>query len=213
MATLGLPGVQKVNGAAYPGVWVEKQVTFIKISFSSDISALPAASLKLLGTATAVGAGTVADGTFAVVESVLVQALKTLELDATVLGISAYNKTSFSVDVMLGFAEGWIGDAAGDGLVQGFPSATTGGLVGAANAIVTTAATAAPFNTAVGQIVSVAPASPITFGLQFAYLDGSMPVANVGNGALELIADGNGPGSAAAPMGAPGSYPVDPFTA
>ena len=208
MATLGLPGVQKVNGAAYPGIWVEKQVTFIKITFSGDISAIPAADLTLLGTSTPVAAGAVADGTFAVVNSVLVQALQTLELDATVLGVSAYNVANKSVDVMLGYAEGWIGDAAGDGLVQGFPSATTGGTVQAANAIVTTASA----NAAVGDIVSVVPAT-FTFGLQFAYMDGNMTVATVTNHALELWTDGNGPGSAAAPMGAPGSYPVDPYTA
>ena len=69
----------KVNGAAYPGVWVERKVAFVKITFSTDISALAAADLFELGTTTAVSAGTVADATFGVVESVLVQALKTLK--------------------------------------------------------------------------------------------------------------------------------------
>ena len=208
MATLGLPGVQKINGAAYPGVWVEKQVTFVKITFSGNIAAIPATDLTVLGTSTPAGAGTVADGTFGVVNSVLVQALQVLEQNGTVLAVSAYNTTSHSVDVMLGYADAWVGDAAGDGLITAI--ATTGYTVQAANAIVTTAG-ASPTNT-LGAIVSVVPAT-FTFGLQFVYMDGGMTVATVGNGGLELWTDGNGPGSSAAPMGATGSYPVDPYTA
>ena len=82
---------QKVNGAAYPGIWVEKQVTFVKLTFSGDISSVPAANLYELGTATPVSSGTVADSSFGVVESALVQALKTLETKSTVLGISQHN--------------------------------------------------------------------------------------------------------------------------
>ena len=43
---------QKVNGAAYSGIWVEKQVTFVKLTFNIDISAVAAANLFVLGTAT-----------------------------------------------------------------------------------------------------------------------------------------------------------------
>ena len=80
----------KINGAAYKGVWVERKVAFVKVTFDKDIRALAAADLVVLGTATPAGAGTVADSSFAVVESVLVQFLKTLETRATVLGISSW---------------------------------------------------------------------------------------------------------------------------
>ena len=109
------PGVKKVNGAAYPGIWVEKQVIFVKIIFNSDISAIPASSLIELGSylgpyssgyssgyyppGVPVSAGVVADGTFGVVESVLVQALKVIELSATVLGISQYMQTGGSAAI------------------------------------------------------------------------------------------------------------------
>src|SRR5271165_3444988 len=90
-------GVQKINGAAYPGIWVEKQVVFIKVLFSTDISSLPAASLFELGTTTPVSAGTVADSSFGVVESVLVQALEQVETDATILAISNFAQTGPTV--------------------------------------------------------------------------------------------------------------------
>jgi hypothetical protein len=35
---------QKINGAAYAGVWVEKQVSFVKMTFSAPLTAIPAAS-------------------------------------------------------------------------------------------------------------------------------------------------------------------------
>lgn len=92
---------QKVNGAAYTGIWVEKQVSFVKLVFSKDISALLAADLFVLGTATAAGANTVADSSFGVVESVLVQALKTLETKSTVLGISRYLQITPTVVVTM----------------------------------------------------------------------------------------------------------------
>jgi hypothetical protein len=90
-------GVQKINGAAYPGIWVEKQVVFVKVVFGSDVSSLPAASLFELGTTTPVSAGTWADSSFGVVESVLVQALEQVETDATILGISQFVQTSPTV--------------------------------------------------------------------------------------------------------------------
>ncbi len=93
--------VTKVNGAAYPGIWVEKKVAFVKVTFSKDINALLAADLRVLGTNTAVGANTVASSVFGVVESAVVQALKDVEQKATVLAVSRYNATDFSIDVIV----------------------------------------------------------------------------------------------------------------
>ena len=189
----------KVNGAAYPGVWVERKVAFVKLTFSADISALPAADLLVLGTSTAAGAGTVADSSFAVVESVLVQALKTLETKATVLAISAYNTSSFSVDVMLGNAEGWFSDAFGI-IASGLP-------LPYGQAVVTTAG-AAPTNV-VGALVSINPAAGLTYSMEFVTMDGSMPVGTLANGAL---AYGPGATSGATPTNSPtgtyGYYPA-----
>lgn len=187
----------KVNGAAYPGVWVERKVAFVKLTFSKDIAALADADLTVLGTSTAAGAGTVADATFAVVESALVQALKSLETKSTVLAVSNYDAATFSVDVMLGHAEGWFSDAAGV-IATGLP------VVGA-QAVVTTAG-AAPTDV-VGALVSVAPAA-VTFGMSFATMDGTMAVATLANGALSV-----GPGAtsgatpANSPTGTAGYYP------
>lgn len=189
----------KVNGAAYPGIWVEKQVTFVKLIFSADISALPAADLLVLGTTTAAGTGTVADSTFAVVESALVQAIKTLETKATVLGISKYNAGTTSVDVMLGFAEGWFSD------VNGIITPTALPVINA-QAIVTTAG-AAPTAT-VGALVSVLNTG-VTFTMEFVAFNGTMPVATFANGDLDL-----GPGATSgatptnSPTGTPGYYPT-----
>ena len=188
----------KVNGAAYAGVWVERKVAFVKLTFNKDISALAAADLLVLGTSTAAGAGTVADSTFAVVESSIVQALKTLQTKSTVLAVSKYNASTFSIDVMLGFAEGWFSDSAG--LIASAQPVTN------AQAVVTTAG-AAPTNV-LGALVSVG-ASAVTFNMQFATLDGSMTVGTLANGALAL-----GPGSTSgatptnSPTGTAGYYPV-----
>lgn len=188
----------KVNGAAYPGVWVEKKVAFVKLTFSKDISALAAADLKVLGTSTPAGAGTVADSSFGVVESAIVQALKTLETKATVLAVSKYDATAFSVDVMLGNAEGWFSDAAGL-IAAALP-------VLGAQAVVTTAG-AAPTNV-VGALVSVDNAA-VTFDMEFATFNGTMPVGTLANGALAL-----GPGATSgatptnSPTGTPGYYPA-----
>lgn len=196
----------KVNGAAYPGIWVEKQVTFVKLTFNTDISAIVAANLYELGTTTPVSAGTIADSTFAVVESAMVQALKALETKATVLGISKYNVGTTSVDVMLGFAEGWFSDNAGI-IVANSP----GLAVTNAQAVITTAGSAAA--DAVGVLVSVNPTA-VTFGMEFVAFNGTMPVATAANGDLEI-----GPGATSgatptnSPTGTPGYYPVDPYTA
>lgn len=188
----------KVNGAAYPGVWVERKVAFVKLTFSKDISALAAADLRVLGTTTAAGAGTVADSTFGVVESVVVQALKTLETKATVLAVSKYDDSAFSIDVMLGNAEGWFSDA--DGLIaSGLPVIN-------AQAVVTTPG-AAPTNVA-GALVSVGN-SAVTFDMEFATMDGTMTVGTLANGALAL-GPGATPGSdpTNSPTGQPGYYPA-----
>ena len=188
----------KVNGAAYNGVWFEKKVAFVKLTFNKDIAALAAADLLVLGTATPAGAGTVASSVFGVVESAMVQALKTLETKATVLAISKYDAATFSVDAILGNAEGWFSDAAGL-IAAGLP-------VLGAQAVVTVAG-AAPTNV-VGALVSVG-AAAVTFSMEFVYMDGTMPVGTLANGALAL-----GPGATSgatptnSPTGTPGYYPA-----
>lgn len=188
----------KVNGAAYPGVWVERKVAFVKMVFSKDVSALAAADLLVLGTTTAAGAGTVASSVFGVVESAVVQALKTLETKATVLAVSNYDATAFSIDVMLGNAEGWFSDVNGI-IATALPVLN-------AQAVVTTAG-AAPTAT-VGALVSVGPAA-VTFDLEFATFDGKMSVGTFANGALAF---GPGASSGATPTnsatGTPGYYPA-----
>jgi hypothetical protein len=189
---------QKVNGAAYPGIWVEKQVTFVKLTFNTNISALPVADLFRLGTETPVSTGTVADSVFDVVESALVQALKALQTKATVLGISKYDATAKTVDVMLGHAEGWFSNNLGV-IATSLP-------VTAAQAKITTAGSAP--EDAVGVLVSVDPTA-VTFNMTFATLDGKMAVATEANGGLAI-----GPGATSgatptnSPTGTPGYYPV-----
>ena len=183
---------QKINGAAYPGLWFERKVAFIKLTFSSDISAIPAAHLFELGTTTAVSSGAVGDSTFGVVESAIVQALKTLETGATVLGISQYNTTTFSVDVVLGHAEAWFSDATGAIPVAGatFPVIN-------AQANLTTAGSAAV--DVIGTLVSVDPTF-VTYTMEFVYMDGSMVVATAANNGIVL---GNGATSGATPVASP----------
>ena len=189
----------KVNGAAYPGVWVERKVAFVKITFSTDISALAAADLFELGTTTAVSAGTVADATFGVVESVLVQALKTLETQATVLAVSKYHAASSSIDVMLGNAEGWFSDV--NGVIA------TGLTFGAAQAVITTAGSAAA--DAVGALVSVNPES-VKFGINFAAFNGTLDLGTAANGTLALgIGATSGATPVASTTGTAGYYPVE----
>lgn len=190
---------QKVNGAAYPGVWVERKVAFVKLTFDQDIRAIPAADLVVLGTATPAGAGTVADSSFAVVESVLVQALKTLETRATVLGIST-SVDGLVYDVMLGNAEGWFAPLT-DGIIIPALTPITG-----AQAKVTTAG-AAPTNV-LGATVGVVDGA-VTFEMRYAAWDGTMPNGTGANGTLV-----SGPGATSgatptnSPTGTPGWYPV-----
>jgi hypothetical protein len=188
----------KVNGAAYTGIWVERKVVFVKLTFSKDISALAAADLRVLGTATSAGANTVADATFGVVESALVQALKVVDQKATILGVSKYHVSSKSVDVMLGHAEGWFSNNVGV-VATDLP-------ISNAQAVVTTAGDA-PTNV-VGALVSVA-ANAVTVGVSFAAFNGAMAVATAEAGDL---ATGPGATSGATPTNSPtgtaGFYPV-----
>ncbi len=192
--------VTKVNGAAYPGVWVERNVSFVKLTFTKDLRALAAADLVVLGTATAVGASTVADSSFAVVESVLVKALKALEVKAVILGISS-TAAGTVYDVMLGHAEGWFSDI--NGLIVPLLTPVTG-----AQAKVTTIASAAPFN-ALGDIVGVSDTA-VTYKLEFARFE-ALPVAN-GTTPAGGLALGPGSTSGAVPAGSatgtPGYYPI-----
>jgi hypothetical protein len=136
---------------------------------------------------------------FGVVESAMVQALKILETKATVLAISAYNATSFSVDVMLGNAEGWFAPTTSGVIAAAIP-------VGASQAVVTVAG-AAPTAT-VGALVSVLPAA-LTFDMSYSYLDGSMPAATGANGALVLgIGATSGATPTNSPTGTAGWYPT-----
>lgn len=187
----------KVNGAVYPGVWVERKVAFVKIIFPTDITTLNANNLTELGTTTPVSTGTVGTSTFGIVESYLVGALKILETRATVLAISAYNATTFSVDVMLGNAEGWFAPLA-DGVIG------TNYVVSNTEAVITVAGSA-PADS-VGTLVTVVPGY-VSFS--FSYMDGNMAIATLANGALV-----SGPGSTSgafptnSPTGTPGFYPV-----
>lgn len=189
----------KVNGAAYAGIWVEKQVAFVKMTFDQDIRAIPATDLVVLGTATPAGLGTVADSEFGVVESVIVQALKTVAATATILAVSR-SSNGLTYDVMLGYAEGWFSDV--NGLITAAPLAITG-----AQAVVTTAG-AAPTNV-LGALVGVVDGA-VTVSLSFSYMNGAMAAATLANGGLTL-----GPGSTSgatptnSPTGTAGYYPAN----
>lgn len=187
----------KINGAAYPGVWVEKKTAFAKITFSKDIKALVQGDLYLLGTTTPPSATTVADSTFGVVESAIVAALKLMETKATVLAVSAYDASAYSIDVLLGNAEGWFSNNVG--LI------VTGQAVPAAQAVVTTGGVTP--TTTLGSLVTVRPAA-VTFKMEFASFDGKMTVATLANAGLVAVADGATPGTAADPMGQAGYYPA-----
>ena len=189
----------KVNGAAYAGIWVEKQVTFVKMTFSKDIRAVVAADLVVLGTATPAGVGTVADSEYGVVESVLVQALKTLAIPSTILAISR-TTNGLTYDVMLGHAAGWFSNNVG--LITAAPLPITG-----AQAVVTVAG-AAPTNV-LGAVVGVTDVA-VTVSFSFSYMDGAMAAATLANGGLAF-----GPGATSgatptnSPTGTPGYYPFN----
>lgn len=190
----------KINGAAYPGVWVERKVAFVKITFNQDLLALDENDTYLLGTTTAPSATTVAASVFGVVESAVVQALKVLETKATVLAVSSYDATNFSIDEMLGNAEGWFSDA--NGVIATTLPVTN------AQAIVTTGGVTP--TTTVGDLLTVRP-SAVTFDLEFAKFDGNMTIGTLANGALAIgpgATPGNMPSPGNTPTGAPGYYPA-----
>jgi len=199
----------KVHGAAYAGIWVEKQVTFVKMTFSKNIKALTDADLHVLGSPLVpAGAGTIANSEFAVVESVMVSALKTLATRSTILAIST-SATGLTYDVMLGHAASWF--SAGDS--TGAPDALTGLITPApipvvgAQAVVTTAG-AAPTDV-VGALVGVDDGA-VTVSFSFAHMDGTMPAATSVNGGLVFgpgSTPGNMPSPGNTPTGAPGWYP------
>jgi hypothetical protein len=178
----------KVNGAAYPGVWVERKVSFVKLTFNVDVAAIAEASLTVLGTATPVVGGGTGASTFGVVESAVVQALKTLETKATVLAVSKYDAASKSIDVMLGNSEGWFSDAAG--------------VIATALPVLGAQAVQAS-----GALVGVA-AAAVTFDMHFATLDGTMAIGTLANGALSLgVGATSGATPTNSPTGTAGYYP------
>jgi len=201
---------QKVHGAAYAGIWVEKQVTFVKLTFSKDIRVLPAADLVVLGTVTPAGVGTVANSEFAVVESAMVSALKTLATRSTILAIST-TVDGIHYDVMLGHAASWFsaGNAAGagdaaTGLITPAPVPVIG-----AQAKVTTPG-AAPTDV-LGATVGVLDTA-VTVSFSFSHMDGTMPAATSGNGGLVFgpgSTPGNAPSPGNTPTGTPGWYPIN----
>ena len=199
----------KVNGAAYAGIWVEKQVTFVKLTFDQDIRAIPAADLRVLGTTTVLDTG-VGDSSFAVVESVLVSALKTLATRSTILAIST-TTNGLTYDVMLGHAASWF--SAGD--AAGLPDAVTGLITPAPIPVigaqaVLTVANATPV-LPIGSVVSVADGA-VTVSFSFAHMNGTMAAATSANGGL-VYGPGSTPGNIPAPgntpTGTPGWYPVN----
>ena len=85
----------KVHGSAYPGIFCEKQVTFVTVTFAASVAVVTQYS------------------GFDVVESCVVQALKALATRATILGISQLSASGLEFQVMLGYAEGHFSDNVG----------------------------------------------------------------------------------------------------
>ena len=202
----------KVHGAAYAGIWVEKQVTFVKLTFDQDIRAIPAADLRVLGgdplvpLATAVG-----KSEFAVVESVMVSALKTLATRSTILAIST-TTNGLTYDVMLGHAASWFSAGAADGSGDAFTGLITPTPVPVigAQAVLTTAATG-PVVLPIGSVVAVADGA-VTVSFSFSHMNGTMPAATSANGGLTFgpgSTPGNAPSPGNTPTGTPGWYPIN----
>ena len=186
---------QKINGAIFPGVWVEKHVAFIKVTFNTDVAALAPAALTLMDGVTPVDSAVTADSTFGVVESAIAQAVKMIETKAVVLGVTRYNAATSSFDAIVGVSEGWFSDA--------------NGLIAAAMPVVTANAKAlsAGGTVAVGDLVKVAPGS-VTFGMSFAAFR-DLPAATAAAGDLALGVGGtSGATPTNSPTGTAGYYPV-----
>jgi hypothetical protein len=207
----------RVNGAIWPGIWVERNTGFLKVTFSADISALSNSSLSILqpwpadNPTGATAAGTFATSVFGVTDSAISHAIREIETKATVLGISTYDKATFSVDVFVGHAEGWFAPLD-DGVVELPPPDPIIQLKGA-KAVVTTAGTAGAGTTVVpvGGIVTVDHGSypAIQYTIRYVPFDGRFPLAAVAPGQLAL---GPGGTSGATPPGSstgtPGYYPA-----
>ena len=204
---------QKVHGAAYAGIWVEKQVTFVKLVFNKDIRALPNADLHVLGDPATPLVGAVGKSEFAVVESAMVSALKTLATRSTILAIST-TTDGIHYDVMLGHAASWFsaGNAAGvgdasTGLITPAPVSIVG-----AQAVLTTGSSAPVLP--IGAVVGVDDGA-VTFEMFFSHMDGMMAVATspagVGTGLVfgPGSTPGNMPSPGNTPTGEPGWYPVN----
>lgn len=87
--------VAKVNGGIESGVWVERDVQFVTLTFSADITT----------------------SAFDIPNSVLDNAVqKLVENKATVLAVSELYSTGTKIDIMLGHAQGWTA-AANDGVI------------------------------------------------------------------------------------------------
>jgi len=202
---------ERVNGASYPGIWVERNTGFLKVTFSLNIKAITSADLSVYPGGGATAAGTIADSTFGVNESAISYALRDIETRATVLGVSTYNAATFSVDVLVGHAEGWFATAT-DGIVIPAGVAPAIQLKGA-KAVVTTAGTPGAGYVPVGGIVTVdfGSAPGITYTVRYVAFDGTMPLP-VAPGQLVL-----GPGGTSgavppnSPTGTPGYYPAGSY--
>ena len=163
----------KVHGAAYPGMWVERNTAFIKITFSTAVNA------------------TLTYSAFGVVESAVVQALKTVALKATILGVTDLDSTGTMLTVFVGHAEGWFAPLT-DGVI-----ATAVPVTGAAE----------------NRTVPTAPVPAVytgTYNVNYAKWDGNMPLGTGGIGGNGAIANGPGATSGAypatSPTGTPGYY-------
>jgi len=206
---------ERVNGATYPGIWVERNTAFVKAVFSLNIKAITAANLSILppfpsdNPTGAVAAGTIADSTFGVNEGAISAAIRELETRATVLGVSTYDATAFSIDLLLGHAEGWFAPL-NNGVIISPPASPIIQLKGA-KAVVTTAGTPGAGTTVVpvGGIVTVDFGSypGITYTVTYVPFDGRMPLAAVAPGQLVLGPGGtSGATPAGSPTGTPGYY-------
>lgn len=82
--------MKKVNGGIEKGVWVERDVTFVTLTFSGDVS----------------------ESAFGIPNSCLDNAIQKLaEQRATVLAVSELYEGGTKVDLMLGHASGWAAKA------------------------------------------------------------------------------------------------------
>ena len=83
---------KKVHGGVKAGVWFERDVAFVTLTFSADVT----------------------DSGFGIPGSCLDKAVAMLvQRKATVLGVSELYAGGTKVDVILGHAQGWASDAAG----------------------------------------------------------------------------------------------------